>query len=60
MSLPGAGSGSARGLGVVSDKPQTDRTGSDAAARRGEKKPRLKREDHVHVKHDDCFSEWKV
>jgi len=63
MSLAGGGSSSARGLGVVSDKPQPSRQAGgagDAAAGRERKPQRLKREDHGRVKHDDCFSEWKV
>jgi len=66
MSLARGGSGSGRGVGVVSDKPQSvplsfpvTATG-DAASGRVKKPLRLKREDHAHVKHDDCFSEWKV
>lgn len=54
MSL--SGGGTARGMGVVSNKPQPGGGGGG----RELKKQRLKREDHTHVKHDDCFSDWKA
>lgn len=66
MSLAVGGSGSGRGVGVVSDKPQPVSLSfpvaftGDVAAGRVKKPLRLKREDHAHVKHDDCFSDWKV
>lgn len=52
------------GMSVVSDMPQPQpqpqlQPGAGGAGREL-KKQRLKREDHTRVKHDDCFSDWKV